>query len=38
MNSSGFEVPVENRYFKDYVLDSVHELSAIPIKAEEIIS
>ena len=38
MNSSGFGVPVENRYFEDYVPNSVHEFGVIPIEAEAIIS
>jgi acyl dehydratase len=38
MNSSGFGVPVENRYFEDYLLNSVHEFGVIPIEEEEIIS
>jgi acyl dehydratase len=38
MNSSGFGVPVENRYFEDYVLNSVHEFGAIPVETEEIVS
>ena len=37
MNSSGFGVPVENRCFEDYVLNSVHESGVIPIEEEEII-
>jgi acyl dehydratase len=42
MNAKSCEVLVpptsENRYFEDYVLNSVHEFGVIPIEAEAIIS
>jgi len=37
MNSSAFDVPVENRYFEDYETGTVHEFGAISVKEADII-
>lgn len=38
MSNSGFAVPVENRYFEDYVAGSVHEFGSIAVEEEEVIT
>jgi acyl dehydratase len=38
MESAGFKTPVENRYFEDYVFESVHEFGLITIKEEGIVA
>jgi len=38
MNDSTFTVPVEKRYFEDYIAGSVHEYGSIAVEQEEIIS
>ncbi|NIQ89904.1 MAG: MaoC family dehydratase, partial [Deltaproteobacteria bacterium] len=38
MNNSTFTVPVEDRYFEDYIAGSVHEYGSIAVEQEEIIS
>ncbi len=37
MNSSAFDVPVENRYFEDYETGTVHEFAAISVEEADII-
>jgi acyl dehydratase len=38
MNDSTFTVPVEERYFEDYVAGSVHEFGSIAVEQDEVIS
>ena len=38
MNNSTFTVPVEKRYFEDYITGTVHEYGSIAVEQEEIIS
>lgn len=38
MNNSTFTVPVEERYFEDYVAGSVHEFGSIAVEQDEVIS
>jgi len=38
MTNSNFAVPVENRYFEDYVAGSVHELGSIAVEEAEMIA
>ncbi len=38
MSSSSFTVPVDNRYFEDYIVGSVHEFGSIEVELEEVIS
>ena len=38
MSSSSFAVPVENRYFEDYVAGSVREFGSIAVEEEEVIA
>ena len=38
MNDSTFTVPLEKRYFEDYIGGSVHEYGFISVEQEEIIS
>jgi acyl dehydratase len=38
MPSSHFSVPVQERYFEDYVAGSVHEFGWIAVEAEDVIS
>ena len=38
MNDSTFTVPVEKRYFEDYIAGSVHEYGSIAVEQEEIVS
>jgi acyl dehydratase len=38
MNNSTFTVPAENRYFEDYIADTMHEYGSIVVEQEEIIS
>lgn len=38
MNNSSFTVPVENRYFEDYVAGSVHEFGPIAVETEEVLA
>ncbi len=38
MTSSTFSVPVENRYFEDYVAGSVHEFGPIAVELDEVIT
>ncbi len=38
MRNSTFTVPVENRYFEDYVAGSVHEFGSIPVEEKEVIA
>ena len=38
MNDSTFTVPLEKRYFEDYIPGSVHEYGSISVEQEEIIS
>ncbi len=38
MRTSTFTVPVENRYFEDYIADSVHEFGSISVEETEVIS
>ncbi len=38
MTSSTFSVPVENRYFEDYVAGSVHEFGPIVVELDEVIT
>ena len=37
MTSSSFSVPVENRYFEDYVAGSVHEFAPIALEQDKVI-
>jgi len=38
MTNSNFAVPMENRYFEDYVTGSVHELGSIAVEEAEMIA
>ena len=38
MRTSAFTVPVENRYFEDYVAGSVHEFGSISVEETEVIA
>jgi len=38
MNDSTFTVPVEKRYFEDYITGTVHEYGSIAVEQEEIVS
>jgi acyl dehydratase len=38
MSSSSFTVPVERRYFEDYLVGSVHEFGSIAVEEDEIIA
>ncbi len=38
MKSSSFSSSVENRYFEDYVVDSVHEFGPIAVELDEVVS
>ena len=38
MDSAGFETPVEDRYFEDYVTGSVHEFGTIKVEEKGIIA
>ena len=38
MSGSSFAVPVENRYFEDYVAGSVHEFGSIAVEEGEVIA
>jgi acyl dehydratase len=38
MKTETFDIPVENRYFEDYLAGSVYELGTIAVEQEEIIS
>ena len=38
MNSSSFAVPVEQRYFEDYISGSVHEFGNISVEQDEVIA
>jgi len=38
MSNETLNVPVENRYFEDYLADSVYELGSIAVEQEEMIS
>ena len=38
MSSSGFSVPVDNRYLEDYVPGSVHEFGPIAVEEDEVIA
>ena len=38
MGNSTFTVPVENRYFEDYIAGSVHEFGSIPVEEKEVIA
>jgi acyl dehydratase len=38
MGNLNFDVPVENRYFEDYITGSVHEFGPISVEQDEIIS
>ena len=38
MNNATFNVPVERRYFEDYVTDSVHEFGSIVVERDEVIA
>lgn len=38
MRNTAFTAPVENRYFEDYAVGSVHEFGVIRVEAEEIIA
>lgn len=38
MSASTFTVPVENRYFEDYVAGSVHEFGSISVEEAEVIT
>ena len=38
MRKSTFHVPVENRYFEDYLVGSVHEFGSIAVKQDEVIA
>lgn len=37
MNRSGFTVPIENRYFEDYIAGAVYEFGVIKVEARDII-
>jgi acyl dehydratase len=38
MSKSSFTVPVDGRYFEDYLVDSVHEFGSISVEEDEIIA
>lgn len=38
MSNSGFAVPVENRYFEDYVAGSIQEFGSIVVEEDEVIA
>ena len=38
MKSSAFLVPVQRRYFEDYVAGTIHEFGTITVEEEEIIA
>lgn len=38
MGNSTFTVPVEDRYFEDYIAGSVHEFGSIPVEEKEVIA
>lgn len=38
MNKSTFTVPVDNRYFEDYLVGSVHEFGSIAVEQDEVIA
>ncbi len=38
MSTSSFQVPVEGRYFQDYVAGSVHEFGPILVEKDEVIA
>jgi acyl dehydratase len=38
MRKSTFHVPVENRYFEDYLVGSVHEFGSIAVEQDEVIA
>jgi len=38
MSNASFNVPVENRYFEDYVAGSVYEFGAISVEQDEVIA
>ena len=38
MQSTKFSVPIDNRYFEDYITGSVHEFGPIMVEEKEIIS
>lgn len=38
MSNTTFTVPIENRYFEDYVAGSVHEFGAVTVEEEDIIA
>ena len=38
MSGSSFAIPVENRYFEDYVAGSAHEFGSIAVGHDEVIS
>ena len=38
MRKSTFHLPVENRYFEDYLVGSVHEFGSIAVKQDEVIA
>ncbi len=38
MNNSTFTVPIERRYFEDYVSGSVHEFGSIEVEQDEVLA
>lgn len=38
MQNTTFSVPIENRYFEDYIAGSVHEFGSIMVEEKEIIT
>ncbi len=38
MSGDGFTVPIEDRYFEDYAVGSVHEFGAIAVEEAEVIA
>lgn len=38
MNGSSFTAPIDNRFFEDYQIGSIHEFGSLTISQEEIIS
>ncbi len=38
MQNSNFSVPIDNRYFEDYVAGSVHEFGSIKVEEDDIIA
>ena len=38
MNSNSFTLPVEQRYFEDYVIGQCHEFGSISVEADEVIA